>query len=120
KDNFDLIHFHIDYLHFPLSRRENLVQVSTLHGRLDIRGLAPLYSVYRDMPVISISDAQRHPLSWANWQGTVPHGMPKTQYSLCETTGASLAFLGRLSTKRGVIQPAKSRNRSGIQLNVEA
>ncbi len=120
KDNFDLIHFHIDYLHFPLSRRENLVQVSTLHGRLDIRGLAPLYSVYRDMPVISISDAQRDPLSWANWQGTVHHGMPKGQYSLCNTTGDYLAFLGRISPEKGVPQAIEIAKRSGMPLKVAA
>src|SRR5436305_513773 len=120
KDNFDLIHFHIDYLHFPLSRRENLVQVSTLHGRLDIRGLAPLYSVYRDMPVISISDAQRDPLSWANWHGTVHHGMTNDQYSLCNTTGDYLAFLGRISPEKGVPQAIEIAKRSGMPLKVAA
>src|SRR5437868_7361107 len=77
--NFDIIHFHIDYLHFPLSRREQIVNVTTLHGRLDIPELAPLYQVFRDMPVVSISDAQRDPLPWANWQGTVYHGLPEDQ-----------------------------------------
>jgi glycosyltransferase involved in cell wall biosynthesis len=120
KDNFDLIHFHIDYLHFSLSRRENLVQVSTLHGRLDIPGLAPLYSVYRDMPVISISDAQRDPLPWANWQGTVHHGMPKDQYSLCDKTGDYLAFLGRISPEKGVPQAIEIAKKSGMPLKVAA
>src|SRR6478672_13691139 len=56
KDGFDLIHFHIDYLHYALSRREKYVHVSTLHGRLDIPDLVPLYDEYRDMPVVSISN----------------------------------------------------------------
>ena len=120
KDNFDLIHFHIDYLHFPLSRRENLVQVSTLHGRLDIPGLAPLYSLYRDMPLISISDAQRDPLSWANWRGTVHHGMPKDQYSLRDTTGDYLAFLGRISPEKGVPQAIEIAKKSGLPLKIAA
>ena len=56
---FDLIHFHVDYLHFPLSRRSDLSQLTTLHGRLDLPDLAPLYRQFHDMPLVSISDAQR-------------------------------------------------------------
>ena len=73
---FDLIHFHIDYLHFPLSHRQTVPHLTTLHGRLDLPDLQPLYHQFADMPVISISDAQRKPLSQANWQGTVYHGLP--------------------------------------------
>src|SRR5436189_6038768 len=72
------------------------------------------------MPVISISDAQRDPLSWANWQGTVPHGMPKDQYSLCNTTGDYLAFLGRISPEKGVPQAIQIAKRSGMPLKVAA
>ncbi len=77
KRNFDVIHFHIDYLHFSLSRREHVINVTTLHGRLDIPDLQPLYQVFPDMPVVSISDSQREPLPTINWQGTVYHGMPR-------------------------------------------
>jgi len=70
KRNFDIIHFHIDYLHFPLSRREKVVNVTTLHGRLDIPDLQPLYQVFHEMPVVSISNSQREPLPNINWQGT--------------------------------------------------
>ena len=76
KENFDLIHFHIDYLHYPRSRNENVVALTTLHGRLDIADLVPLYRRFRDVPVVSISDSQREPLPWLNWQGTVYHGLP--------------------------------------------
>ncbi len=76
-DRFDIIHFHIDYLHFPLSARLGEPHVTTLHGRLDIPQLAPLYREYADMPLVSISNSQRAPLSWANWQGTVYHGLPR-------------------------------------------
>ena len=62
---FDIVHFHVDYLHFPLSRRQPITHVTTLHGRLDIPDLVPLYQEFRDMPVISISNAQRGPLPWA-------------------------------------------------------
>src|SRR5262245_2256107 len=73
---FDVIHFHIDYLHFPISRRRPHPHLTTLHGRLDIPELPALYREYPDMPVVSISDAQRRPLPWLNWQGTVYHGLP--------------------------------------------
>ena len=69
--DFDVIHWHIDYFHFPLSRRHPHPQVTTLHGRLDLPDLVPLYEEFREMPLVSISDAQRVPLPWANWQGTV-------------------------------------------------
>src|SRR5437867_8302214 len=59
--DFDIVHFHIDYLHYPLTRRQRISSVTTLHGRLDTPDLAPLYREYRDMPVVSISDSQRTP-----------------------------------------------------------
>src|SRR5690606_29580143 len=65
-DEFDVVHFHIDYLHYPLSRRQQLPHLTTLHGRLDIPDLVPLYRVFRDMPVVSISNEQRRPLPKAN------------------------------------------------------
>jgi glycosyltransferase involved in cell wall biosynthesis len=91
---FDIIHFHVDYLHFPLSRREAVTQVTTLHGRLDIPDLVPLYQEFQDMPVISISNGQREPLPWANWQATVYHGLPRDIYRFHPETGSYLAFLG--------------------------
>ena len=102
RENFDLIHFHIDYLHYPASRWLNVPQVSTLHGRLDIPDLQPLYRNYKDMPVVSISDAQRDPLPWVNWQGTVHHGMPIDLFSLYPEPGKYLAFLGRTSPEKGL------------------
>ncbi len=102
KDEFDIIHFHIDYLHFPISRRESLPQVTTLHGRLDIPDLVGLYREFSEMPLVSISDAQRTPLSWANWHGTVHHGMPKDIFMPCFEPGTYLAFLGRVSPEKGL------------------
>jgi glycosyltransferase involved in cell wall biosynthesis len=99
---FDLIHFHIDYLHFPLLRRHSTPQVTTLHGRLDIPDLVPLYQEFADMPVISISDAQRAPLPWLNWQGTVYHGLPDDLYTFRPDPGTYLAFLGRISPEKRV------------------
>lgn len=99
---FDIIHFHVDYLHFPLSRRLATPQVTTLHGRLDIPDLVPLYQEFRDMPVVSISNAQREPLAWLNWQGTVYHGLPKDLYTFRPEPGKYLAFLGRISPEKRV------------------
>ena len=67
-DDFDVIHFHLDYLHFPLSRRQSYRHVTTMHGRLDIPDLVPLYREFAGMPLVSISDSQREPLPWLNWQ----------------------------------------------------
>jgi glycosyltransferase involved in cell wall biosynthesis len=99
---FDIVHFHIDYLHFPLSRREQITHVTTLHGRLDIPDLVPLYQEFRDMPVISISNGQREPLPWANWQATVYHGLPADMYQFHDKPGIYLAFLGRISPEKRV------------------
>lgn len=120
KHNFDIVHFHVDYMHFPLSRREQLVHLSTLHGRLDISDLVPLYRVYRDMPVVSISDAQRQPLPWINWQGTVHHGMPENHLSVRLGKGNYLAFLGRVSPEKGVDQAIQIAVRVGIPLKIAA
>jgi len=99
---FDIVHFHVDYLHFPLSRRQPITDVTTLHGRLDIPDLVPLYREFRDMPVISISNAQRAPLPWANWQATVYHGIPADLYQFRAQPGSYLAFVGRISPEKRV------------------
>jgi len=73
-DDFDVVHFHIDYLHYPASRALGMNQLTTLHGRLDMPELVPLYRRFDDMPLVSISDAQRKPLPFANWKPSeVPH-----------------------------------------------
>lgn len=120
KDRFDLIHFHIDYLHFPLSRRQKLPQITTLHGRLDIPDLVPLYRQFPEMPVVSISDSQRAPLPWINWQGTVHHGLPEHYYSPYRAHRGYLAFLGRVSPEKGLDRAIEISKRSGIPLRIAA
>jgi glycosyltransferase involved in cell wall biosynthesis len=120
KDNFDLFHFHVDYLHFPFSSREQIPHVTTLHGRLDLPDLVPLYRHFREMPVISISDAQRRPLPFANWQGTVHHGLPRESFSLGGGAGGYLAFLGRTSPEKGLDQAIEIAKRSGMPLKIAA
>lgn len=117
---FDLIHFHIDYLHFPLSRLMRLPQVTTLHGRLNIRDLPPFYEIYRDMPVISISRAQRKPLPHINWVGSVYHGIPKDLFVPNYQEGKYLAFLGRVSPEKGLDRAIEIAIASGLPLKVAA
>jgi len=120
RDRFDIVHFHIDYLHFPASRREGITQVSTLHGRLDLPDLVPLYREFQEMPVISISRSQREPLPWIRWVGTVHHGLPADLYRLREQPGRYLAFLGRISPEKRVDLAIQIAERVGIPLKIAA
>jgi len=75
--DFDIVHFHIDYLHFPVSRRTRVPNLTTLHGRLDLPELKEVYQQFPDMPLVSISNAQRKPLLVRSWRATVYHGLPE-------------------------------------------
>ncbi|HYC53658.1 MAG TPA: glycosyltransferase family 4 protein [Candidatus Binatia bacterium] len=119
-DDFDVIHYHCDYLHFPFSRRIATPHVTTLHGRLDIPDLVPLYEEFAEMPVISISDAQREPLPWLEWVGTVQHGMPVQMYSGVERSGGYLAFLGRISREKRPDRAIEIAIRAGLPLRIAA
>jgi len=117
---FDIIHYHIDYLHFPLSRLSPTPNVTTLHGRLDLPELGPLYRDFSEMPVVSISESQRGPIPWANWSGTVYHGLPENLYSFHEKPGGYLAFLGRISPEKRVDRAIDVARRSGMKLKIAA
>jgi glycosyltransferase involved in cell wall biosynthesis len=119
-DDFDVVHFHIDYLHFPVTRRLPVPHVTTLHGRLDIPDLVPLHREYQGMPVTSISDAQRAPLPWVNWQGTVHHGLPADLHCGIDEPEAYLAFLGRVSPEKGLDRAVEIARRAGLPLRVAA
>ena len=100
-DDFDILHFHIDQFHFPLFRPIANRTVTTLHGRQDLPDLKPLYVGFGDMPLVSISNAQRQPVANANFVATVYHGIPahllKPTY---QPRGDYLAFLGRISPEK--------------------
>lgn len=98
--DFDIIHYHIDYLHFPLSRRLRLRHLTTLHGRLDLPEIEPIYREFSDMPLVSVSSNQRTPLSWARWAGTVHHGIPKDLLRFSDKAQGYLAFLGRICPEK--------------------
>ncbi len=117
---YDVIHAHIDYLAFPLWRRLPVANVTTLHGRLDIPNLTNLYREFDDIPVVSISNYQRLPLSWANWQGTVYHGLPPDLYTLQPEPGEYLAFLGRICPEKRVDVAIDIARRVGMPLKIAA
>jgi glycosyltransferase involved in cell wall biosynthesis len=117
---FDIIHFHTDYLHFPLARRLEVPHVTTLHGRLDLPELDPLYREFADMPVVSVSDNQRLPLPFARWAGTVHHGLPEDRYHLAGGDGGYLAFLGRISPEKRPDRAIEIARRVGIPLRIAA
>lgn len=119
-EHFDVIHFHIDYLHFPLSRLMRLPHVTTLHGRLNIPDLKSFYRKFREMPVISISYAQRKPLPDNNWLGNVYHGLPENLFQPNYQPGKYLAFLGRISPEKRVDRAIEIAVRTGLPLKVAA
>ena len=118
--DFDIAHFHVDYMHFPLSRRDRITHVTTLHGRLDVPDLVPLYQEFREMPVISISNGQRQPLPRANWQATVYHGLPAEKYRFRAEPGRYLAFLGRISPEKRVDRAIEIAKQVGMPLKIAA
>lgn len=118
--DFEIIHFNIDYLHFPLTRRLALPAVNTIHGRLDIPDLLPLYRRFSDLAQVSISDAQRRPLPWANWAATIHHGLPPDLYGFRPGSGAYLAFLGRMSPEKRPDRAIEIARRAGLPLRMAA
>jgi glycosyltransferase involved in cell wall biosynthesis len=117
---FDVIHCHIDYFGYPLLRRLGTPSITTLHGRLDLPELPPLYRLYGDIPVVSISDSQRVPLPEANFVGTVLHGLPQNLLSKGEGRGGYLAFLGRISPEKAPDAAIRIASRAGIPLQIAA
>jgi glycosyltransferase involved in cell wall biosynthesis len=120
KDEFDIIHFHLDYIHYPVSRHVEMRQVSTLHGRLDLPHLVPLYREYSDMPVVSISLRQRDPLPHARWVGNVYHGLPDDSLPFHEGPGKYLAFIGRISPEKRPDRAIRIAQQAGIPLKIAA
>jgi glycosyltransferase involved in cell wall biosynthesis len=117
---FDVIHFNTEHWHLPFCRRLKLPALSTMHGRLDLPELVPLYRRFEEAPLVSISDAQRLPLSFANWVGTVYHGLPPDSLKANEQAGSYLAFLGRISPEKGPERAIRIARRAGIPLRIAA
>lgn len=119
-EEFDLVHFHVDYLHFPLSRMHPLPRVTTLHGRLDIPESMQCYRRFSREPLVSISDSQRAPLPELNWRGTIYHGLPETRYRLDERGGDYLAFIGRISPEKRPDRAIEIARQTGLPLKIAA
>jgi len=119
-DEFDLVHSHLDYRGFPLAVATQTPMLSTLHGRLDVPNLVEIYRAFADLPLVSISDAQRRPLATANWQGTVYHGIDLDQFTFNPEPGRYLAFLGRISPEKGLDVAIRVARRAGVPLLIAA
>ncbi|MFO1267048.1 MAG: glycosyltransferase family 4 protein [Rubrivivax sp.] len=117
---FDVLHFHIDCLHYPLARRCATPSLTTLHGRLDLPALRPLHRHFGTHPLVSISNAQRAPLSNANWCATVHHGLPSTLYRFHAEPGDYFAFVGRVSPEKRVDRAVEIALACGTRLRIAA
>lgn len=119
-EDFDVIHFHTDYLHFPITRFLRTPHITTLHGRLDLPELPPLYRHFNNVPFVSISNSQRAPLPWANWCDTVYHGMPALCPTIETKPGDYFAFIGRISPEKRVDRAIDIAKQCGIPLFIGA
>jgi glycosyltransferase involved in cell wall biosynthesis len=118
--HFDILHFHLDMMHFPMFEPYAQKCITTLHGRLDIKDLPMAYERWPRYGLVSISNAQRRPLANASWLATVAHGVPTTQYRLQESKGAYLAFLGRMSPEKGPEVAIRLAIRAEVPLKIAA
>jgi glycosyltransferase involved in cell wall biosynthesis len=119
-DEFDVIHFHTDLLHFPLFADMAEKTVTTLHGRLDLKDLPDAYRCFPAFPLVSISDDQRKPLPFANWIATVHHGFPPELYTFHPRGEGYLAFLGRISPEKRPDRAIEIARRAGKRLKIAA
>jgi glycosyltransferase involved in cell wall biosynthesis len=117
---FDILHFHMDYWPFSLFLRQATPFVTTLHGRLDLPELRPLFAQFPSVPVISVSDSQRRPLPEANFVATVPHGLPERLLTPQDIQPAYLAFLGRISPEKRPDRAIRIARAAGIKLKIAA
>jgi glycosyltransferase involved in cell wall biosynthesis len=117
---FDIIHFHLDWLHIPLFKRLRVPFLTTLHGRLDISLLPASLEHLGSAPFASISDSQRAPWPLANWIGTVHHGLPKHLLKLHTHDAGYLAFLGRIAPEKGPETAIRLAQAAGMPLKIAA
>ena len=117
---FDVLHFHNDFLHFPLSKRMSTPCVTTLHGRLDLPELAAVYGAFPDVPLISISNAQRAALPRLRWLATMYHGLPETWLQTDDGEREHLLFLGRISPEKRTDRAIEIALAAGLPLVIAA
>ena len=119
-DEFDFIHFHLDYYPFSLFSRQSTPFVTTLHGRLDLPEHQPVFSTFSSVPVISISDSQRRPIPHANWVRTIYHGLPEQLLTPQPVSQQYLAFLGRIGPEKRVDRAIWIAQQCGVPLKIAA
>lgn len=119
-DEFDLVHFHISQFHFPVVRRLPVAHVTTVHGRLDFPELVRLFREFSDVPLVSISDAQRQPVREAGWVGTIYHGLPLDLLPFHPGPGRYLAFLGRISREKRADRAIEIALACGLPVKIAA
>jgi glycosyltransferase involved in cell wall biosynthesis len=118
---FDVMHFHIDQFHFPIFRTVARKTLTTLHGRQDLPDLQLLYKAFPEMSLVSISNAQRGPVPFANFAGTVYHGLPQHLYKpTFEPRAGYLAFLGRISPEKRLDRAIEIAHATGMPLKIAA
>jgi glycosyltransferase involved in cell wall biosynthesis len=120
-NEFDVLHFHVDVLHYPLIRDFVDRTVTTLHGRVDMPESRRLYSVFSGAPLVSISKEQRRPMPPVNWAGMVYHGLPRDLLPFKPNPrGRYLAFLGRISPEKRPDRAIEIAARVGAPLKIAA
>jgi glycosyltransferase involved in cell wall biosynthesis len=119
-EEFDVVHLHLDYLGYPILRRTAVPFLATLHGRLDLPELGPLYEAFDDVPVVSISDSQREPLPQAAYIATVQHGIPARLLTPGFGAGGYLAFLGRISPEKAPDAAIRIAAAAGMEIKIAA
>jgi glycosyltransferase involved in cell wall biosynthesis len=119
-DEFDVLHFHLDYWPFSLFTRQATPFLATLHGRLDMPEIWPHFETHTGVPLVSISRAQRAPMRWANWAATIHHGLPESLLEPRDTAPSYLAFLGRIAPEKRVDRAVEIAGRSGLPLKIAA
>jgi glycosyltransferase involved in cell wall biosynthesis len=120
KDEFDVLHFQIDYFPLGLFSRQKVPYLTTIHGRLDLPELVETYGTYADSPFVSISNNQRRPIPHLNWVRTVHHGMPADLLTPRPVKQAYGAFLGRISPEKGVDRAIRIAGKAGMKLKIAA
>jgi glycosyltransferase involved in cell wall biosynthesis len=119
-DQFDIIHSHMDYWSFPFARLCPTPTIVTMHGRMDVEPVRPVYEHFPDVPLVSISDAQRRPMPSLNWIGTVYHGLPDNLLKFNPRPGKYLAFLGRICPEKRTDLAIEVALRAGIPFKIAA
>ena len=119
-DEFDVLHFHIDLMHFPFFADLAERTLTTLHGRLDLADLSAVYRRWPAFPLVSISDSQRRPLPFANWLATVHHGLPPRLFDFHAGHGGYLAFVGRISPEKRPDRAIEIARRAAVPLRLAA